>query len=64
MKFRELMEYYDYNMTTIIRALHLARGTLKAWKASDHIPFKMQCYIEVMTDYKLKANKEDKEKDE
>jgi hypothetical protein len=61
MKFSDVMAYYDYKMINIINAVSVARDTVKSWKKNDHIPFKMQCVIEVLTDGKLKANKEDKE---
>ncbi len=61
MKFSEVMAYYDYKMSNICRALHVARETVKSWKKNDHIPFKMQCVLEVISDGKLKANKEDAE---
>ena len=61
MKFSEVMAYYDYKMINICRALHVARDTVKSWKDNDSIPFKMQCVLEVITDGKLKANKEDAE---
>jgi DNA-binding transcriptional regulator Cro len=57
MKFCEVMAYYDYKMINIVRALHVARDTVKAWKAKDEIPFSKQCEIEVLTKGKLKASK-------
>lgn len=61
MKFSELMAYYDYKMINMVRELHVARETVKSWRDNDHIPFKMQCFIEVVTNRELKANLEDKE---
>jgi len=61
MKFSELMGYYDYKLKNIYRNLHVARETVNSWRDNDHIPFKMQCYIEVITNRKLTANLEDKE---
>ena len=60
MKFSEVMAYYNYKIKNIVNSLNVARDTVNSWKNNDHIPFKMQCVIEVMTDGKLKANKEDK----
>ena len=59
MKFKDVMAYYDYKMINIVRALNTARETVNAWKKNDHIPFKMQCMLEVITNGKLKADKED-----
>ena len=61
MKFSDVMAYYDYKMINICKALHVARDTVKSWKDNDHIPFKMQCVLEVITNGKLKANKEDQD---
>lgn len=58
MKFSDVMAFYDYKMINICRALHVARDTVKSWKEKDEIPFKMQCVLEVMSDGKLKAIKE------
>jgi hypothetical protein len=60
MNFSELMTYYDYKVINIMRALCLSRTTIKSWQDENHIPFKTQCYIEVLTGGKLKANLEDK----
>lgn len=57
MKFSEVMAFYDYKMINIVRALKVARDTVKAWKENDEIPFKMQCVLEVMSEGKLKAEK-------
>ncbi len=62
MKFSELMIFYDYKVINIMKALSLSRTTIKSWQDENHIPFKNQCYIEVLTRGKLKANLQDKEK--
>ena len=59
MKFSEVMAFYDYKMINIVRALKIARDTVKSWKEKDEIPFKMQCVLEVLSEGKLKASKED-----
>lgn len=59
MKFKDVMAHYDYKMINICRSLNVARDTVKSWKENDKIPFKMQCVLEVMTDGKLKASKEE-----
>lgn len=59
MRFSEVMGYYDYKMINIVKALKVARDTVKHWKEQDKIPFKMQCVIQVLTDGKLLANKEE-----
>ncbi|CAB4127127.1 hypothetical protein UFOVP260_23 [uncultured Caudovirales phage] len=58
MKFSEVMAYYDYKMINICKALHIARGTVLSWKEKDKIPFKLQCVLEVVSNGKLKAEKE------
>jgi len=58
MKFSEVMAFYDYKMINIVRALKIARDTVKSWKEKDKIPFKMQCVLEVLSEGKLKAEKE------
>ena len=58
MKFSEVMGFYDYKMINICKALHVARDTVKSWKEKDHIPFKMQCVLEVISCGKLKADKQ------
>lgn len=59
MKFSEVMAYYDYKMINICRALKVARDTVKSWKAKDKVPFKMQCVLEIVSQGKLKATKEE-----
>lgn len=59
MKFCDVMAYYDYKMINIVKALNVARDTVNLWKEKDKIPFKMQCVLEVITDGKLKAVKEE-----
>lgn len=59
MKFSEIMAYYDYKMIKISKELKVARETVKSWRDNDKIPFKMQCVIEVVSNGKLKANKEE-----
>jgi len=56
MKFSEVMAFYDYKMSNIVRALHVARDTVNAWKVKDNIPFSKQCEIEVLSQGKLKAD--------
>lgn len=58
MKFSEVMAYYDYKVINICNALHVARDTVNAWKNKDQIPFKMQCVLEVVSNGKLKADKD------
>jgi hypothetical protein len=60
MKFCEVMGYYDYKISNIVKKLNVARESVNSWKKNDFIPFKMQCLIEVDTNGKLKANKDDK----
>lgn len=57
MKFSEVMAFYDYKMINIVRALKIARDTVKSWKDKDEIPFKMQCVLEVLSEGQLKAEK-------
>lgn len=59
MKFSEVMVFYDYKMANIIRSMHVSRETVRSWKDKDKIPFNMQCVLEVITNGKLKASKED-----
>ena len=61
MKFSEVMAYYDYKMINICRALKIARGTVLSWKKKDKIPFKTQCVLEVISNGKLKAEKDNEE---
>lgn len=61
MKFKDVMAYYDYKIINICNALHVARDTVKAWKNNDHIPFKMQCVLEVLSGGILKANRGQKD---
>lgn len=61
MKFNEVMAHYNYNITTIMRELNVARGTVNSWRDTDCVPFKVQCFLEIVTAGKLKANLEDKE---
>lgn len=57
MKFSDVMAFYDYKMSNIVKALHVSRETVKSWKRKDKIPFKMQCVLEVLTSGYLKADK-------
>lgn len=59
MKFSEVMAYYDYKMINICKALHLSRGTVNCWKEKNHVPFKMQCVLEIISNGQLKTNRED-----
>lgn len=59
MKFSEVMKYYDYKMINIVRALKIARDTVNTWRKKDKIPFKFQCVLEIITDGKLRADRED-----
>ena len=59
MKFSDVMAYYDYKMINIVRALNVARETVNLWKKKDKIPFSKQCEIEVLSQGKLKASKDD-----
>lgn len=59
MKFSEVMAFYDYKMINIVRAVKVARDTVKSWKEKEKIPFDKQCVIEVLSEGKLKAKKED-----
>ncbi len=59
MKFSEVMAYYDYKMINIVRALKVARETVNSWKEKDKIPFPKQCELQVITDNKLLASRED-----
>jgi len=61
MKFSDVMAVYDYKMINIVRALKVSRETVKSWKEKDHIPFKMQCVIEVLTNGRVKAEKGEQE---
>jgi hypothetical protein len=61
MKFSDVMAYYDYKMSNIVKAIPVARDTVKKWKRNNKIPFNMQCILEVISDRTLKATKEDKE---
>lgn len=59
MKFSEVMAYYDYKMINIVRALKVARETVNSWKEKDKIPFPKQCELQVITDNKLVASRND-----
>lgn len=59
MKFSEVMAYYDYKMTNIVKALSVARDTVTSWKKRDKIPFNKQCELQVITDNKLIASRDD-----
>lgn len=59
MKFSEVMAHYDYKMINIVKALKVARDTVKAWKERDKIPFDKQCELQVITDNKLVASRND-----
>ena len=59
MKFSEVMIYYDYNMSKIAKALDTSRQYVYCWKKQNKIPFPKQCELQVITDNKLLASKED-----
>lgn len=59
MKFSEVMAHYDYKMIKIAKALKVARDTVTSWKEKDKIPFPKQCELQVITDNKLIASRED-----
>ena len=59
MKFQEVMAYYDYKMIRIVKALNVARETVKSWKEKDAIPFPKQCELQIITNGKLIASKDE-----
>ena len=59
MKLREVMIYFDYNMSAIARALNTSRQYVSLWKKNDKIPWSKQCELQVITDGKLRASKDD-----
>lgn len=59
MKFSEVMAYYDYKMINIVKALKVARDTVTSWKEKDKIPFPKQCELQVITNNKLIASRDD-----
>ena len=59
MKLREVMIYFDYNMSAIARALDTSRQYVSLWKKNDKIPFSKQCELQVITDGKLRASTDD-----
>lgn len=59
MKISEVLIYYDYNMSAIARALGTSRQYVSYWKKNDKIPFSKQCELQVITDGKLRASKDD-----
>ena len=59
MKLREVMIYFDYNMSAIARALNTSRQYVSLWKKNDKIPWSKQCELQVITDGKLRASTDD-----
>lgn len=59
MKYSELMKYYDYKISNIVRAVRVGRVSVMSWRKNDKIPFKYQCIFEVISNGELKANRED-----
>jgi hypothetical protein len=59
MQFQEVMAYYDYKMIRIAKALRVTRKTVNLWKEKNSIPFTRQCELQIITDNKLIANRED-----
>lgn len=64
MKFSDVMGFYDYKISNIMRALGVSRTAVDSWKKKNKIPFKMQCLIQVVTKNELVANMEDWERKE
>lgn len=59
MKFSEVMIFYDYNMSKIAKALDTSRQYVSLWKKEDKIPYPKQCELQIITNGKLKASKDD-----
>lgn len=59
MKFSEVMIFYDYKMTNVAKALNTSRQNVSLWKKENKIPYSKQCELQVITNGKLKANKDD-----
>lgn len=59
MKFSDIMIYYDYNMSEVAKELGISRQCVAVWKKKNKVPFSKQCEIQVITNNKLKASKED-----
>jgi len=59
MQFQEVMAYYDYKMIRIAKALRVTRKTVNLWKEKNSIPFTRQCELQIITNNKLIANRED-----
>lgn len=59
MKFSEVMIFYDYNMSKIAKALDTSRQYVSLWKKEDKIPYPKQCELQIITNGKLIASKDD-----
>lgn len=59
MKFSEVMIFYDYNMSNIAKALDTSRQYVSLWKKEDKIPYPKQCELQIITNGKLIASKDD-----
>ena len=59
MKFSEVMIFYDYNMSKIAKALDTSRQYVSLWKKENKIPYPKQCELQIITNGKLLACKED-----
>lgn len=58
MKFSDVMIQFNYNMASVARAVDVSKQWILKWKQSDFVPIEYQCMLEVITEGKLKANRD------
>lgn len=56
MRLEDLLEYFG-TYSNMARKLELGYTTYLGWRKKGFIPYQTQCRIEVLTNYKFKANK-------
>jgi hypothetical protein len=59
MNIKDVLIYFNFRQTNVARALGVSRGCISHWYKIGRIPYGKQCELELITDGKLKANKED-----
>jgi hypothetical protein len=55
----EVLTYFGHKQANVARALGVCRNSICLWYKQKHIPYARQCQLELLTQGKLKANKND-----
>jgi len=58
MRFIEVFAHFDYKISNIAKSLDVTPEAVRKWRRNNKISYPRQCQIEMLTNGKLKAEKE------